>query len=974
LVRFFFYLLVLVVFCNCCGNPKQFKPQSFSGCVDEYVHLNGRVDDIFEADSLKHAGQYQLAANAYKQLLKQAGTDSTQIAYLYNELVRLHNLMGQWDMAAYWQSKLHSHFGNAPRFKNDFASVDYWYNQGETAMHNDQVLVARKCYEQALRYCQMTYSKDKPSHYKLFQVHVALGEWCAEFKIDSCYLHLKNAERVLAQWDTPILNLYKHYAIRYLKLMAPIQYFDRDIAHSLATSDTLIKLSERYLGMNREFIASCYFEQVSYMPQSAKLASVLEKIEKGKSFLGANSSSHEIQKYWNACASYWTMMASKKMKGDTTITLTIHQISQKMDSFMRSTRADLAINKPRFFFPELARANFNIYGIGSPNKAIPFYRDAISLYAKNLLCGSLKRDQIWHGITNAYSRTSQHDLAIDCVKKYIVLDSPLEGKVGSLSWDILLQRDKLNKNYLYVPYRLAGETLLDKYVSTYSNKPDKASLLLAHRIFCTIDTMLEQSILTNSEEAIIRIIQNEGDLIYANAVKAAYLLHKHFPSEPKYLDWALVFMEKQKGYILRSKTRSNFHLAPEGYKSLVNELQSRYAATRDDDGPWTQKLLDSLNNTYPEYSFSSGKITNNTIKVVQNTIKSEEAVIEYFWGFNEVFVLLITKDTAVFDIAFNNAGLLDTTINEFRRFFVDTVVARDFKDLARKDSFANCASVLSKMLLGRIYPHLSKVNKLTIMCDKQIHNVNFDALFQVDQPVLVNMDYKSMPYIVNKFFVSYGQSYLNYKERKTKLPEPNMHIQVLTSEEFCHLYDNLEVYLPNADIGGYKSPITSTEQFFKYLGSCNRRDMLCIYAHGIGANSADSCRLLFGFDMNKNKNNGKGPEIMGDALRKIKLDGEIVVLLACEGAQGNAQNSEDIYTLMWYLQLAGGGTMVSSYSNIHPDISADLLNAFYKNLNTSKSVSEALTNAKRDLLKADEDEDEDYKAAPYFWASLSCFQ
>jgi CHAT domain-containing protein len=100
---------------------------------------------------------------------------------------------------------------------------------------------------------------------------------------------------------------------------------------------------------------------------------------------------------------------------------------------------------------------------------------------------------------------------------------------------------------------------------------------------------------------------------------------------------------------------------------------------------------------------------------------------------------------------------------------------------------------------------------------------------------------------------------------------------------------------------------------------------------------------------------------------QLPLNADLVVLSACDTAVGPIEGEEGISTLSRAFLLAGSRTVISTLWSIDDDSTLYLMKVFYAELARNIPAPEALSVAKRKMLKAFGPR----KAIPYFWAGLT---
>ena len=99
---------------------------------------------------------------------------------------------------------------------------------------------------------------------------------------------------------------------------------------------------------------------------------------------------------------------------------------------------------------------------------------------------------------------------------------------------------------------------------------------------------------------------------------------------------------------------------------------------------------------------------------------------------------------------------------------------------------------------------------------------------------------------------------------------------------------------------------------------------------------------------------------------QLQTNADLVVLSACDTAAGRLQGAEGIANLARAFLLSGARSVVATLWQIDDTFSSTMMQQFYKHLVSGKSVGEALTLAKRDMMTTYGD-----VAVPYYWAGYT---
>ena len=942
------------------------KSEQYPSFILDYPHKTQLNTTFWAADSLKYAFDIVQSAQQFEAIYTN-GRLSTALDsnYCLNQLAYLSATMGHWERAMYWMAVLNKRRLSATGIDVD-AKGDFYYNQGLISNYQNQPRFARDCFFKALECYKSTYAAAE-GHLKIATTENTIGLWYSEFMLDSAYQFVQDASKHFKVIQgTTFEYLTKENELAQAKLC----YFDRAYKKSEDHCNQAIYLAEKTPFKDSAFIAECYFNASISAFYSNFLATRKIYIDKGQKLISGNTNPKYHQLFFYAQGEYLTIKIGQK---DFKTAQDSQDISLAFNENMELALDYQEKHPARYVFPELLAANFYRYGLGDKFNANKFFQKAMQKYESDTLCSAYQMEMLLHGITYSYKELEKYDEALIYAKRYILFNSALSNrKAQDISWAELMMPEKLGvKNYLYVPYKFAGESFLKKY---YKNNR-LSDLKQAYEIFELIHNLMDASILSQTEQAIHRIVQEEASVIYSMAVESAYELHKKEPENRVYKEMAFRFMEKQKAYLLNTKIeQKQDSLFAENLRPAMARIREMYASLdklRKDKQTQTATtlsakltvLIDSLSKEHPE--IANFKPFEYDLTDVQKKLKENEAILEYFVGDTFTYVMMCKKDT----VLFKQIARTDTLIFSIKTLIKNAQIDPKNASYSNKTAYNNYikdAGLVSKLLLSSVYTHIYNIERILIIPDKQINLVNFEALLMDENITLAQqlseVKYHKLPYLIHRHLMVYSPSFRIHasKSGTTKLPE-HPSLLALISPEFEHYFDRIEEYYPNSKVS--REQIHNSDEF---LNAIRSQHIICIMAHGTGASKAKASTLYFG------TSGDKSSEVNGSAIQHHNLQSSLVILTSCEGALGSDKDSEIAFTMSWYFFNTGAGTIISSYSTIHPKFSNKILMPFFKFLNDKQKPAEALRAAKLEYLDKNYSSDNGYE--PYYWASLICFE
>jgi CHAT domain-containing protein len=126
--------------------------------------------------------------------------------------------------------------------------------------------------------------------------------------------------------------------------------------------------------------------------------------------------------------------------------------------------------------------------------------------------------------------------------------------------------------------------------------------------------------------------------------------------------------------------------------------------------------------------------------------------------------------------------------------------------------------------------------------------------------------------------------------------------------------------------------------------------------HAVSGGTLQTSLLVFGCAP-------KLDSLMGENLNTLALNGQLVVLSACDTDVGTVISGEGVDNLTYGFLRAGAGSVIASRRLIRDDTPLPLMEAFYKELSKGASVDEALREAKLQLIRNGSD--------PAIWSSFN---
>lgn len=486
----------------------------------------------------------------------------------------------------------------------------------------------------------------------------------------------------------------------------------------------------------------------------------------------------------------------------------------------------------------------------------------------------------------------------------------------------------------------------------------------------------------------------ESHRIYEDALKTAFALFQETDDED-YLDDMFFFAEKSKARVilelLNNKKAQTFAGIPDSLVAYETELREDLSSlqqtlsSEESAGELEQKNremlqdslfrlnsklnahLDYLKKAYPKYhafKYQSEVLSLDELRS-QYFAGKDGAILEYFYGAENSWAMVIKPDE-VEAVQLPHLDDLSSRIVSFNGAISQ-----------KKDSsYLQMAHQLYQALIEPAEPYLENENVLLVP-DGAMNLVPFDAL--LSRPVEDPGSFRNLPYLLNTYRFSYTpsvslSSYLdlegerNYPEkfiafapvfsettRGVAQPTSNRKgWEALPSTKYeveeiaGYLNQNRGIWASLT--GGASSEVVTghdaTEASFK-KGSLSRYRYLHLATHAFTSDSESQRSGIAFFPGGSGEENGI---LYAEEIYGLDLRNELVVLSACETGTGEVRAGEGIIGLSRAFQYAGAQSLLVSLWNVEDRSTAQLMIAFYEQLQAGNSAAAALKTAKQSLL------------------------
>jgi len=390
---------------------------------------------------------------------------------------------------------------------------------------------------------------------------------------------------------------------------------------------------------------------------------------------------------------------------------------------------------------------------------------------------------------------------------------------------------------------------------------------------------------------------------------------------------------------------------------------------------------------YPEYYRLKYDLSTVSLQYVQDTLleSKNQALLEYFVGDSSIYLFVVRPDTMIVQEVKRDFPLEDW-IEKFRQGLYGYYTAdKGKRDTALFNStvrqYADYGQKLYQKLFAPVEQWLPK--QVIIVPDGPLGYVPFDALL-AGKPE-DKLDFKSYPYLLNKYQFSYTYSATLLKEMRDK---KHHHEPVKEFAAFApfyngdttllagmYQYDDLmrkdlqplaysgpEVAAASKLMRGetIAGPAATEERFTSTAGDYR---ILHLATHGRADNRVGDYAFLAFSEI---KDSIENELLYVKDLYNLELNADLVVLSACETGIGKLQRGEGIISLARAFAYAGVKSIVTTLWEVNDKSTSELMRYFYRELKLGKDKDEALRLARQRYFD---------KAAPrglhpFFWAAF----
>jgi len=445
----------------------------------------------------------------------------------------------------------------------------------------------------------------------------------------------------------------------------------------------------------------------------------------------------------------------------------------------------------------------------------------------------------------------------------------------------------------------------------------------------------------------------------------------------QYIDDAFFFMEKSKSILLleaiRNTEATKYSKIPETvineeqqFRATISHIEQEIFNDESRNKPLVDSLyslknsyynfLEKIEKGYPKYYDLKYKPDVVSLKIVQEQLQKNQAVLSYLVTENNLHITIIdANQKTVLKLPYTSE--LQKTIQRLYRKS-STLNIEDTSIF--EDSYAVYKAILEPAL------QKTKATDLTIIADDLLHYVPFDALVTSSE---------NPSYLLKTHSISYASSATLLQEHNKKKTSRESEILVFApqfngetvaynqqrTEMSPLLYNQQEAqqiakYFKGKIFSGNQASIKSFNNavenysLLHFATHASANDEYPDYSYLAFSNDSTASNLLYVKD-----------------LYNYQINADLVTLSACQTGIGKLQKGEGMLSLARAFNYAGASAIVTTLWKINDQSTSEIMSNFYKNLSEGLSKKEALRQAKLTYLETNDDPLLNH---PYYWSGI----
>ncbi len=547
--------------------------------------------------------------------------------------------------------------------------------------------------------------------------------------------------------------------------------------------------------------------------------------------------------------------------------------------------------------------------------------------------------------------------------------------------------DFYNGNTLLYSLEFKAQALEAEY---FGKTLKLANLELALKTLQVADTLIDKLRQQSTSEADKLALGQIANDVYADGVRIAYEASVGAIKKKKFQLLAFYFAEKSKSSVLldaiAESDAKSFAGIPSDLLEEEQKLKSAIALTAQKlaQKPTLEELkklqettytlnsayevfIKQLESNYPEYFDLKYNTASPTVDALQRKLNTHTAILSYFINSDAN-----NNTLYIFQLSRKKYKIITHVIpKNFERYITGLRNGLYFHDIK---TYTLSATALSSILIPKLP---SSITSLVILPTGRLSIIPFETLFTKTQTLFSKrsneLNYQSLPYVLNRFSTAYEFSARLISQKKVKSEHqasPSIFLCApIIFPEKDYLSDLPGTELEVNEIAGlfnakqFRSARYTNEEASEMLvksDTLKNFSLLHFATHGIvDEKNAELSKIFL-----QTTTTAEDGNLFAGEIYNLSLKADLVTLSACQTGLGKISKGEGVIGLSRALVYAGAKNIVVSFWSVADQSTSELMKNFYSDmLNASAhDYGENLRQAKIKLIK------EGKYDAPYYWA------
>lgn len=517
--------------------------------------------------------------------------------------------------------------------------------------------------------------------------------------------------------------------------------------------------------------------------------------------------------------------------------------------------------------------------------------------------------------------------------------------------------ERINEYYTLVKYSIL---LAEKWKNSFNS--DKNKLVALTNNLGLVKKGIKASLIINTETAkkeAFRFAELNKSILLTDAIKGTAA--RSLGYLPDSLSRLEEILQKELYQLKNKKSQAGLKEERAKINSLIFDLELKKDA-----------FIKKIKKEYPKYYQLKYRDISVNVEEVQETLDSQTLLLEYFVTDTVLYLFSISKTSInIYPIPVDEKDWT-LKLNQNRQALTDFKWIVDNMEQSYTD-YTTSAHWLYENILSVALEDHSTIKRLIIIPDEALGYLPFETLL-TSKPSSI-LDYKKLPYLLNKYTISYNYSATLWKQNLTKKKQATYNSEILSyaAEYSNSSLDADSINLLNRgieenEIRGLLKPLKSAQEEVNklkqtYKGysasgtNANERSfkdqapeygIIHLAMHGV---LNPEKPLLSSLVFSENYDSLENNFLYAYEISKLNLNANLAVLSACETGYGEFEQGEGIISLGRSFMYAGVPSLIVSLWSVNDFSTAIIMEDLYKNLNEGMYKDEALRQAKINYLK-----------------------